>query len=353
LLVNKRVSDRDKRVGVVFWDAEDGLAQGYSNKIEKWGHTVIPFQWNKRLPGDLDLVFVYGPIKSIVPLVNQILELPPDSRPALAYVMTEQLPNPELPEFVRLGIGRAKSRLDRLCFREDPDIGWKTRSGLKNFVNRGRRYCYYGDLYWIQKSGVLNFLALWSHWTANFLRERGFQPIVLSHGRNPDWGDDLNIERDIPVLWLGKPGSKRRQQILARLRAELADRGIEVLVVDGVENPYVFDHERTRLLNRSKIVLNILREKWDDNTLRFGLAAQNKALIVSEPMLPHSQYRSGFHYVEAPINSLPETISFYLQNDSERQKITGQAYDFVMGKTRGAGIEELIVAALNGGQVRG
>lgn len=341
-----------KRIGVVFWERDDGLALGHIKRIRAMGHEACPLPWNASLPGDLDMILVYGPIKSMVPLVSQIHAIPPNKRPALAFLMTEQLPNPSLPEWFRAGLGYLKSRLDRLSFLSDGNHEWVVRAGMQDIVRRGRRYCYYGDLYWMRDTGVLNTLGLWSNWTADFLRRRGFDPMVLSQGWNPDWGDDLHLERDIPVLWLGKPGSRRRRRILAAVRAQLAERGIPMLVIDGVEHPYVFDDERTVLLNRSKIVLNILREKWDDNTLRFGLAAQNKALIISEPMLPHSAYKPGIHYVEAPVDYLAETITYYLDDEASRTHITDQAYDFMRSKTEGAGITAFIERALRNSQRR-
>jgi hypothetical protein len=321
------------------------------NRIQKVGYEAIPFQWDGSIPNNLDLIFAYGPIKSMVPVISQILIQPESTRPALAFMLTEQLPNPDLPEWFRLGMGKLKSQLDRIGFHNGRAEGWSVKPGFQGFINRGRRYCYYGDLYWMRDVGILKVLAVWSYWTAEYLRVRGFETIVPTRGRNPDWGEDLNLTRDIPLLWLGKPGSKRRQRILTQLRKRLEEMGIPILMIDGIENPYVFDDERTRLLNRTKIVLNILREKWDDNTLRFSLAAPNKAMIVSEIMLPHSSYKPGVHYVESPLDKLPETIAYYLDHETERAQIANHAYEFVMSKTRGTGIEVIIQKALADQQV--
>jgi hypothetical protein len=65
-------------------------------------------------------------------------------------------------------------------------------------------------------------------------------PIVAYYGSPPDWGADLQLERDIPVFWLGTIGTKRRKHILERVRADLRDRGVEILIIDGIEDPYVF-----------------------------------------------------------------------------------------------------------------
>jgi hypothetical protein len=145
-------------------------------------------------------------------------------------------------------------------------------------------------------------------------------------GSHPDWYDNLELDRDIPVLWLGKIVSKRRRRLLDTVRQGLHTRGIDMHVVDGVENPYVFGRERNILLNRTVITLNLLREEYDDNSLRYFLAAPNRALIVSEPTLPHTPFMPNVHLVEAPAERIPDTIAYYLANEQARMKIVEAAY---------------------------
>ena len=157
-----------------------------------------------------------------------------------------------------------------------------------------------------------------------------------------DWGADLKLERDVPVLWIGKIATARRKRLLKRLRADLQEHGVEILMIDGVENPYVFGEERTVLLNRTKIVVNLLRERWDDNSMRYRLAAQNRALIVTEPTLPHTPFLPGLHLVETPIEQMAETICHYLSHEEERQRIVGRAYQLITKNS----IEEVIAQIL-------
>jgi hypothetical protein len=144
--------------------------------------------------------------------------------------------------------------------------------------------------------------------------------------------EDLGLQRDIPVLWLGKMGSKRRKKNLARVRHELSARGVDLLVVDGIENPYVYGVERTELLNRTKIVLNLVREPWDNTSMRFFLAASNRCLIISEPIYKHTPFESGLHYMQSPISDIHETIIYHLENDEERNEITENAFNFVQNE---------------------
>jgi hypothetical protein len=143
----------------------------------------------------------------------------------------------------------------------------------------------------------------------------------------PRWYADLGLERDIDVLWMGIRGSKRRSQLLDRVRYELKMHGVEMYVADNEENPFIFGDERTEYLNRAKITLNITRTWYDDNFSRFSLAAPNRSLVVSEKMLPHCpSYQLGVHYVEAKPDDLAQSILFYLQNPTERERIVEAAY---------------------------
>jgi hypothetical protein len=118
--------------------------------------------------------------------------------------------------------------------------------------------------------------------------------------------------------------------LLDQVRGKLRKRGVDIHVVDNREQPFVFGEDRTRLLNRAKITLNLTRTWYDDNYSRFALAAPNRSLIVSEPLLPHCpQYEAGVHYVSAPIDQLANTIVSYLENEAKRQRIVENAYQFV------------------------
>ena len=146
----------------------------------------------------------------------------------------------------------------------------------------------------------------------------------------PEWGGDLGLERDIPVLWLGKPGSRRRRKLLRRVFASLQSRGVKMMVVDGEQNPYVFGNARTILLNRTRIVLNLLRQPTDENAGRFYIASANGAMVVTEPLLPHHPvFTPGVHFVECPVERMAETIDYYLHHEAERCQIALRAHELV------------------------
>lgn len=333
------VNLNELRMGVAFWRERDGVSQALSMMLKHLDCEVVTFLYDAPLPANLDMVFVRGPYGSLVPLANQILALDPAKRPSLVFMMSEQLPSPELPEWLRYWGSLLRSWIERVAYYQEKPGHWRIRSWLRWVTAKAFRFRYYGDLFWLQRKGILSALVISSLWTANFLRERGFNPTVFPLSYQPDKELDWESERDIPVLWLGKIGSSRRKRILNRIRTELKERGIEMMFVDGVESPYVFGEERTRLLNRTKIVLNLLREEWDDNSMRYVLSMPQGALVVTEPTLPHTAFIPDKHLVSVPIDEITDTICYYLEHEDERRKIAEQAFKEI---TRHSRVESLI-----------
>lgn len=330
------------RTGVVFWRSGDGIGKALSMKLEYLGCEVVTFLHNELLPPDLDVVFIYGPYGSFIPVANQLLEYPAAERPSLVLMMSEQLPNPELPEWVRYWGAKFRSYMERMAYREEEPGKWRVRPWMRWVTRKGFRFRHYGDLFWLHRKGLLSSLVISSLWTAESLRKRGFDPTVFPLSYEANERDNMDVERDIPVLWLGKLGSPRRERILKRIRAELRARGVEMMFIDGVEAPYVFGEERRELLNRTKIVLNLLREKWDDNSMRYVLSMPQGALVVTEPTLPHTPFVSGEHLVSAPIEEITDTICYYLEHEEERRQIADQAYQAITRHSRVESLRKLL-----------
>jgi hypothetical protein len=316
------------RIGVVYWGQLGELPLALSSTLESFGHEVINFRHDAALPDDLDVVVALGPFGSLVPLSTQLLAQPAPRRPGFVLWMTEQLWNPKLPTWLGRAIGETRSLGERLALRQRPNQPM-TAPRWRWLTSRGFRFRYYGDLHWLRRQGLLTVLAVPSKWTANFLSARGFDVTLAYLGSHPSWQADLGLERDVPALWLGSMGSTYRRGAVHRLRQDLRDRGVELMIVDGVELAPVFGAARTHLLNRTKVVVNLVRKPWDSNALRYYLAAPNRALIVSEPTLAHTPFVPGVHLLQVPREQMAETICYYLSNEEARQRIAAQAYRLV------------------------
>jgi hypothetical protein len=313
------------RVGLLYWEKINTILS-YKQLFEYMGFEVTSFLHDEKLPDGIDVVFARGPNGSLAPLAKQLHNLPSPKRPPLIYLLTEPLPNPKIPQWFLYWAGRARSRIERLSYRQMESGNWEIITRFSTSRLKAHRFNYYGDLLWMRSRGILSVLGISSQWNADFLRSKGFDPLVLPICYPAHIPVDFNQERDIPVLWIGKPGTERRRRILQRIRKDLKERGVEMTMIDGIENPYVFGKKRDALLSRTKIVLNIIRQWWDDNSLRYLLAIPKGTMIVTEPTLPHTAFKHGQHLVEAPIEKIADEICYYLAHEEERMQIVQRAY---------------------------
>lgn len=118
-------------------------------------------------------------------------------------------------------------------------------------------------------------------------------------------------------------------------------------VADNEENPYAFGHDRTVLLNRSTITLNITRTWYDDNMSRLAMAMSNRSLVVSEPLQEHcTDYQPNVHYISVSPDQIPSSILHYLEHETERQEFVERAYELMVNRVTFRRSIERIMTAL-------
>jgi len=159
----------------------------------------------------------------------------------------------------------------------------------------------------------------------DFLSEQGIESDWVPLGYEPSCGQDLNLTRDIDVLFLGAQDVPRRNRLLERLRK----CGIRIHVVGGYASPGCWGKDRTELLNRTKILLNLSRTPGEFPDLRLILGMANKALVVSEPIYRPDPFVPGQHFISASIEEMPERIRYYLTHDEVRASISERAYGLI------------------------
>lgn len=317
------------RVGVVAWQTFDGIAEAIGDELATLGYQPVLVSSASPLPRNLDVVLSHGPHGHFLAIASQMAHQSPRDRPIFAHWNTEGMPDLRIAWPLMHSLATMRSRLSML---NAPGSRWERKLEklqILSWLNaRMHRFRYLGDYDYAYRKGWIDVFADSSAIYAQ-LRSRHGMPTVVAHwGATKRWCADLYLDRDIDVLWMGCWGTKRRQQILKQVVGGLRTQGVRVHVADNVENPFVFDEERTRLLNRAKITLNLTRTWHDDNYSRFALAAPNRSLVVSEPLLPHCPpCKAGVHYVDAPIPRLLDTILYYLEHEEERQQIVQCAYE--------------------------
>lgn len=326
--------DKDYQIAVIEWSVDDTISAVIRDELNRLGHYSILVQPDTQDFREFDVVFSFGPYGNFLAIPSFLASLPVERRPIFVHWNTEGLPDLRIPwQLMRL-IGAFRSWTGRLenssiylghIMANIPPVSWLNA--------RMYRFRYYGDYYYAQRNGWIDVFADSSVIYGGLHSRHGLPTIFAPWGATPRWYADLDLERDIDVLWMGNRKGKRRNNLLNQVCWELRALGLKVYVADGVENPFIHNEERTEILNRAKITLNLTRTWYDDNFSRFSMAAPNRSLIVSEPLLPHCPlYEAGIHYVSAPIEKLTEVILYYLQNENERLRIVDQAYQLVTTK---------------------
>jgi hypothetical protein len=186
-------------------------------------------------------------------------------------------------------------------------------------------YTNYFRLRSLARRGLPDLLVVSTRAGQQFLTERGIPAQWVPLGLLPSSGEDMGLQRDIDVLFIGDLSVPRRKRLIARLQQQ----GIKLLAVGSWSDPAFWGEKRTRLLNSAKIVLNIQRYPGELSGMRFLLAMANKALAISEPIYDPTPYVPGKHYVSASLDDLPQLIRYYLAHEKERVAIANEGYRFV------------------------
>lgn len=312
-------------------DEKDGIAKVIADELTELGYHPVHFQIGSPVPEKASVIFSFGPYGRFLTVPLQLAGMPPSLKPIFVHWNTEGIPEPRIPWNIMSTISAWCSWLGRV---QGSRNGTANPPGTERLLSltesRLSRFRYVGDYYYAHNQGWLDIFADTSDVYANFHSRHGLPTVFAPWGATLRWYEDLGLERDIDVLWMGIRGTKRRSQLLDRVRKAVEDHGVRMHVADGNENPFIFNYERICYLNRSKITLNITRTWYDDNFSRIALAASNRSLIVSEQLLPHCPgFKAGKHYVSAAVESLAESILYYLENEKERLHIVDNAYRLV------------------------
>ena len=134
-------------------------------------------------------------------------------------------------------------------------------------------------------------------------------------------GVDLGCERDLDVVFLGSSLDRRRSR-LSHLSSALASRGVELTVVDAG----CFGEDRTALLNRARISVNLHKFPWHLERTRLHLSMACGAAVVSElPLADPAPFEMGTHLEAAAFDDLAAAIVTLLEDDEHRRRLVEAA----------------------------
>lgn len=254
------------------------------------------------------IVWIFGNANWYPLICRQLAATPKSERPFVVVWHAEPLPLPKaagLP-WPRLHLGEIVQILR--CNPDATDV-----------------YTNYFRLRSLARKGLPDLLIVSTPGGYEFLAERGIFAHWVPLGYDPSSGYNLGLPRDINVLFIGALDIPRRNRLIRRLRQQ----GIALSAVGSWSDSAYWGENRTQLLNRTKIVLNLQRYPGQFSGMRFILGMTNMALVVSEPVYHPAPYVPGKHYVSAPIAEMPQVIRYYLAHDDEREAIASEGHRLV------------------------
>ena len=240
---------------------------------------------------------------------RQLAARPKSERPLIAMWQTEPLPPPRA----------AGLRTPRLHLREIVKILIQDSRATDVYTN-------YLALRRMIGRGLIDLLMASSQGRCELLAERGIASDWVPFGYVPErYGRALNLQRDIEVLFLGELRVPRRKRQIRYLRR----RGIDVQALGDWNDPAYWGENRTRLLNRTKILLNVHRYPGEPSNQRLMLGIANGALVISESIYKPEPFVPGKHYVSASLQEMPDLMRYYLDHEKEREQLVEEGQRLV------------------------
>ena len=324
------------RVAVPEWVEDDGIARMICFELERIGYNPVLFFFDRNIPEAVDYLLTFGPYNRILPIWQNNARIALSRRPVVIHWNTEGMPDLRIPPKLVGALGAMRSKIGRMGYSGSVfDHFLYSIPPVSNIDQWFKRYRFHGDYEYACRKGWLHVLSDTSQIYSQIRSKIGIPTLYAPWGASQRWYEDLGLERDLDVLWMGTRGSQRRSRILDQVFRELKSKGLNVYIADNEERPFIFGEERTRYLNRAKITLNITRTWYDDNFSRLTMACSNRSLVVSEPVLPHcTEFKENIHYVSAKIEDLATTIVYYLEHEEERKQIVDNAYELMMAELK-------------------
>jgi hypothetical protein len=200
----------------------------------------------------------------------------------------------------------------------------------------------FSRLTWVDAAvadGVVDEVMVTSPASVRTLAEHGVRATYAPVAFHPSMGADLDGDRDIDVLFLGRTVDGRADR-LARLAAGLARHGVELTVVDRA----CYGDDRAALLNRARVSVNLHKFPWHLERIRLLLSMANGALVVSETPVPNPEpFVVGRHLVAAPFEDLPRVIVEHLADETTRRAIVAEAHRLNAGGHGMDGVAEQVL----------
>jgi hypothetical protein len=275
------------KLTAILWHFEPLPPPGLTERAERIGTNLVKYNWNK-------LSKPYRRLVRIVPGNRHV-------RNAIQRMLVWAFKK-EMHECAGQDYRNLHHR--QLCYAMEHYLWFKERYSPS--------WCDYVFVSTPPKGGVLKSIGIQTH----------YMPI----GYHKSWGHRLVTERDIDVLFIGRVKKTPREYLIRSLRGELASKGIKLVIID--KNNACYGEQRAKLLNRARIVLDVVKIPWELPVMRLLMCIGCGALVVSNWTGDATPFRKE-HFVQVKTDALVNAIFYFLRHEDERKKIVNAAYEFV------------------------
>ncbi len=310
--------------------------------IDELGFETYTVRDGDRSIMDADVLILFGKCSAFTASVRQ-LSAHPTQRPATILWHIEPLPPGPLPEQA-FGTARLLSRCDwnQLprslaalvhCIPGRNLVRDAARSALSQklerladwgYVDNGAvhpRLLYHAVQHYVwfkqrYSQRWCDVVAASTRARCSLLEQMGIQCEYAPLGYHSAWGQDMQVIRDVDVLFLGRFRRTSRETFLEDLSKRLNKRDIPLTIVD--RNCYGLD--RARLISRTRIILDFVKNTWELPIQRLLISMPCGALVVSNWQADPFPFGSE-HMVRVEPEAFADTIAYYLEHERERRRI--------------------------------
>lgn len=288
------------------------------------GHATALMPDGAEVTGPGDVLLMTGSATYFPATFRRLLRLEPADRPLSVLWHTEPLPAPRVSG---LRPARRHAReLAKIAVRDS-----RTADPRSNF-RRLRR---------VLRAGLPDVLVVSTPWRQTFLAEQGVEADWVPWGWFEPFGHDLGLERDIDVMFFGAQDVPRRRRIVRQMRRA----GIDVRSEGAWSPKGLWGDERTEVLNRSKLVLNLGRHPGELSGMRLLTGMACRACVLSESIWDPRPFVPGVHYAEAPVAGLADAAAALLADDARRTAIADAGHAFAFSLPLSESIARIIELA--------
>ena len=288
-----------------------GTKPTVATTFEEMGHAVVVAEDDAVDLRQCDVLLMWNNPGYFPKTQQRLLDIPKSERPRVVVMFGEPLPPPKASGISRWS-SLNKAEIAKILLRD-----WRATDIYSNEITLRR----------LMKRRIVDVLFVFGGEQEEYAKEKGYDAVRFDYGYHPNFGDLMGLDRDVDVLFLGETRPRRRRKLLDKLKHD----GIDVTTrgswhrKDGA----LWGAERTRALNRTKILIHLQRYPGKVASKRFVLAMANGALVISEPSYRPDPFVPGKHFVSAPVEQMPELIRHYIAHPAEMAAITSEAHRFV------------------------